>query len=116
MKKPFQLNQNQETAGEAFRRIADDHGYPVGEDGKIVDSGFHPGNWPDGQPKEFIAPKKPRRGDTVLVKSVLTNEPPELVGIVNGFEDDGRIWVHTYCGSHIYAPESIIRTLQNSES
>lgn len=54
MKKPFQLNQNQETAGEAFRRIADDHGYPVGEDGKIVDSGFHPGTWPDGKPKEWI--------------------------------------------------------------
>lgn len=59
MKKPFELNPNPETAGEAFRRIATDHGYPVGEDGKIVDSGFHPGNWPDGQPKEFIAPVVP---------------------------------------------------------
>ncbi len=54
MKKQFQLNQNQETTGEAFRRIAEDHGFPVGEDGKIVDSNFHPTAWPDGQPKEWI--------------------------------------------------------------
>lgn len=56
-----------------------------------------------------------RRGDTVLVKSVFKYAPPEIVGLVTGFEDSGQTWVQTYIGGHLYDRDSIIKTLAHAE-